>query len=85
MSKIRIWKLGVIDGPNSILPTRQAIERLRDIVAEIPEEGIHNIIWGPELNVIELGNDTEIENYVVETVTTHGVDAELLTIELRKV
>ena len=82
MSKIRLWNLGVLDGANSIIPTRAAINRLREILGNIPEEGVYDIVWGPELSVTELGDDNNIENYTVETMTEKdGV----LTLIARKV
>lgn len=85
MSKIRLWKLGVLDGANSIIPTKSAIDRLREILSEIPEEGTFDLVWGPELNVVELNEDSlenTIDSYVVESMEEEDG---LLTVKARKV
>jgi hypothetical protein len=87
MSKIRLWNLGVLDGVNSIIPNKTAIERLRKILADIPQDDkTHDIVWGPELSVIELGDDKDCETYVIEKMDTENDDSgEYIIIKARKV
>ena len=82
MGKVRIWKLGILDGVNSIIPTRAAVVKLRELVKQLPEDGIGNIVWGPELEVIELGDNYDIDNYVVEKFT---VSEDTIELKARKV
>jgi hypothetical protein len=54
ISNIRLWNLGVIDGPtNSIMPTKKSINRLRDILASNTGGGTMDLVWGPELKFTE--------------------------------
>lgn len=51
ISNIRLWKLGDID--NKILPTKAAINKLRNILASNVGGGTMDLVWGPELNFQE--------------------------------
>lgn len=55
ISNIRLWKLGIIgDSPaNSILPTKTAINKLRNILANNVGGGVLDLVWGPELSFEE--------------------------------
>ena len=55
ISNIRLWKLGIIgDSPvNSILPTKAAINKLRNILANNVGGGVLDLVWGPELSFEE--------------------------------
>ena len=53
ISSIRIWKLGHLDGVNSILPNKAALDKLRSLVSNNSSGGVQNLVWGPELNLTE--------------------------------
>jgi hypothetical protein len=55
ISNIRLWKLGIIgDSPaTSILPTKSAINKLRNILANSTGGGVLELVWGPELSFEE--------------------------------
>ena len=51
MKKIRLWKLGSLE--HGVVPTKQAITKLRKMVEELTkdEEDVINFVWGPELTI----------------------------------
>ena len=51
ISNIRLWKLGDLD--NKILPTKAAINKLRNILASNVGGGTMDLVWGPELDFKE--------------------------------
>ncbi len=51
ISNIRLWKLGDIE--NKILPTKAAINKLRNILAGNVGGGTMDLVWGPELDFKE--------------------------------
>ena len=51
ISNIRLWSLGDLD--NKILPTKAAINKLRDILASNVGGGTMDLVWGPELKFTE--------------------------------
>ena len=51
ISNIRLWSLGDLD--NKILPTKAAINKLRNILASNVGGGTMDLVWGPELNFTE--------------------------------
>jgi hypothetical protein len=55
ISNIRLWQLGIIgDSPaTSILPTKTAINKLRNILANNVGGGTMDLVWGPELKFEE--------------------------------
>lgn len=55
ISNIRLWTLGIIgDSPaNSILPTKTAINKVRNILANNVGGGVLDFVWGPELKFTE--------------------------------
>lgn len=55
ISNIRLWQLGIIgDSPaTSILPTKTAINKLRNILANNVGGGTMDLVWGPELSFEE--------------------------------
>ena len=56
--RIVIWKLGSLE--HKILPTRAAVDKLRNILAKnIDSNEDMHLVWGPELSVevIEIGED----------------------------
>lgn len=55
-SNIRLWNYGIIDTANpknSILPTRQALAKLRNILHNSVGGGTMDLVWGPELKFTE--------------------------------
>ncbi len=62
ISNIRLWNLGVLDGPNSIIPTRNAINRLRNILSNNITGGVLDLVWGPELTFSE--SSTQVHNFL---------------------
>ena len=53
ISSIRLWSVGVLDGVNSILPTKTTISKLRNILANNISGGVMDLVWGPELSFKE--------------------------------
>lgn len=53
ISNIRLWRIGHLDGIHSILPTRAAIAKLRNILANNVGGGTIDLVWGPELDFKE--------------------------------
>tara|TARA_Y100000401_G_C8320715_1_gene225106 strand:- start:32 stop:2287 length:2256 start_codon:yes stop_codon:yes gene_type:complete len=51
ISNIRLWSLGDLD--NKILPTKSAINKLRNILASNVGGGTMDLVWGPELKFTE--------------------------------
>jgi len=51
ISNIRLWSLGDLD--NKILPTKAAINKLRNILASNVGGGTMDLVWGPELQFKE--------------------------------
>ena len=51
ISNIRLWKLGDLE--QKILPTKAAINKLRDILASNVGGGTMDLVWGPEIDFKE--------------------------------
>ena len=51
ISNIRLWSLGDLD--NKILPTKAAINKLRNILASNVGGGTMDLVWGPDLKFTE--------------------------------
>lgn len=50
--KIRLWKMGDLD--KQIVPTKDAVNKLKDILADVKNDsGFVDIVWGPGLTVEE--------------------------------
>lgn len=62
MKKIRVWKLGSLE--HKIFPTEEAAKKLADILENATGETL-DIIWGPDIEVIELDGDEQTKNSVV--------------------
>ena len=62
ISNIRLWKLGVLDGPNSILPNKSVINKLRNILANNVGGGVLDLVWGPELEFKE--SDSQVYKFL---------------------
>jgi len=63
ISNIRLWTLGIFDGPqNSIMPTKTAINKLRNILANNVGGGTIDLVWGPELSFKE--SDTKVHQFL---------------------
>ena len=60
ISNIRLWKLGDLD--NKILPTKAAINKLRNILASNVGGGTMDLVWGPELDFKE--SATEVHKFL---------------------
>lgn len=68
--KICLWRLGHLDKENirnSIIPSNAQIEKLKNLIFENKDNGVMNIIWGPDLNleIIEV-DENDITHYVAE-------------------
>jgi len=57
--KYHLWKMGSLE--HRINPTQSAIKKLRTILEENQQEGEVHIIWGPDLDLITLNGDSEVE------------------------
>jgi hypothetical protein len=51
ISNVRLWTIGDLD--NKIIPTKAAINKLRDILASNVGGGTMDLVWGPELKFTE--------------------------------
>ncbi len=57
MTKYRLWKLGSLE--HKIVPTKDALEKLRKIIAGIHPGGVTDIVWGPDITLQEFGDADE--------------------------
>jgi hypothetical protein len=60
ISNIRVWKLGSLE--HRILPSREAIDKLRDILAANVGGGTMDLVWGPEIDFKE--SNTQIYKFL---------------------
>ena len=60
ISNIRLWTLG--DFEHKILPTKEGIDRLRNILANNTGGGTMELVWGPELKFTE--SNTEVHKFL---------------------
>ena len=60
ISNIRLWSLGDLD--NKILPTKNAINKLRNILAGNVGGGTMDLVWGPELKFTE--SSTQVDRFL---------------------
>ena len=60
ISNIRLWRLGDFD--NKVLPTKAAIDKLRNILASNVGGGTMDLVWGPELDFKE--SNTQIFKFL---------------------
>jgi hypothetical protein len=54
MTTIRLWRLGYIDRNNpcnSVIPSADAIQKLKDLIKCNTSGGILDIIWGPDITL----------------------------------
>jgi hypothetical protein len=51
ISNVRLWTIGDLD--HKIIPTKAAINRLRDILASNVGGGTMDLVWGPEIDFKE--------------------------------
>ena len=52
ISNVRLWRIGDLD--HKIIPTKAAINKLRDILASNVGGGTMDLVWGPEIDFKEL-------------------------------
>ena len=69
MKTIRLWKLGHINHENlsnSIIPTKDMIEKLRQILTEEVKGGVLDIVWGPdiELEIFQYPDEEDVIDIV---------------------
>lgn len=57
LSKIRVWKLGNLE--HKILPTDVAVNNLDSIIANNVGGGTVDIIWGPDIELLETNTDIQ--------------------------
>jgi hypothetical protein len=65
ISNIRLWTIGYIDEANpanSLIPTREAIIKLRNILSNNNAGGVLDLVWGPELDFKE--SNTQVHNFL---------------------
>ena len=60
ISSIRLWRLG--DFEHKVLPTKAAIDKLRNILASNVGGGTMDMVWGPELDFKE--SNTQIYKFL---------------------
>lgn len=57
ISKIRVWKLGSLD--HKLAPTQAASSALESILGANVQGGTKDIIWGPDIELIETSTDVQ--------------------------
>lgn len=57
VNKIRVWKLGSLD--HKLAPTAAAASALGDILGANTGGGTMDIVWGPDIDLIETGTDVQ--------------------------
>ncbi len=57
ISHIRVWKLGRLDANFKIIPTRQQIDRLAEMLINNVGGGAMDLIWGPDIDLLETKSD----------------------------
>lgn len=64
ISNIRLWRLGHLTDnvATTILPTRTAINKLRNIISTNVGGGVFDLVWGPELDFKE--SNTQTHNFL---------------------
>lgn len=60
ISNIRLWRIGSLE--HKIVPTKNSIDRLRDILATNVGGGTMDLVWGPELDFKE--SNTQIYHFL---------------------
>jgi len=60
LRKVRVWKLGNLDA--KILPSSVAVDKLSSILANNVGGGTADIIWGPDIELIE--TDTNVQSFL---------------------
>lgn len=60
ISNIRLWRIGSLE--HKIMPTKNSIDRLRDILATNVGGGTMDLVWGPELDFKE--SNTQIYHFL---------------------
>jgi hypothetical protein len=60
ISNVRLWTMGDID--KRIFPSKAAINKLRNILANSVGGGVVDLVWGPELSLSE--TNTQIHNFL---------------------
>jgi hypothetical protein len=55
ISHIRIWRLGSLE--HRMMPTKKAIEKLAEMLANAGNGGSMDLIWGPDLDLKETSSD----------------------------
>jgi hypothetical protein len=58
-TKIRVWRLGSLE--HGVIPNKRAIERLKEILAENCKDDVFDLVWGPEIDVLELTGQKSVE------------------------
>lgn len=64
--KIRIWKLGSLE--HKILPTKEAVEKLAGIVLGWDRETTLDLVWGPDLELVQL----DVDSNTIDLLVTDG-------------
>lgn len=75
ISNIRLWRIGrLTDSPQTtILPTKEIINKLRDILANNISGGTLDLVWGPELDFKE--SATTVHNFLGEAKYKPTIDS----------
>jgi hypothetical protein len=65
--KFRVWKIGSHE--HKIYPTKAAVEKLQGLINEAKKtEGTFDLIWGPDLEVVEVGGGDTKDVILMEDV-----------------
>lgn len=54
--KIRLWVLG--DLKNGVIPTTSAIDKLTKLLENMSENGVNDLVWGPDLKCYLIDDET---------------------------
>lgn len=60
ISNVRLWQLGSFE--HNIYPSREALQKLRNILAKNVGGGVLDLVWGPELNFKE--SNTQVHHFL---------------------
>ncbi len=75
ISNIRLWRIGrLTDNPQTtILPTKEIIDKLRNILSNNISGGTLDLVWGPELDFKE--STTSVHNFLGEEKYRPTIDS----------
>lgn len=82
VKKLRIWKLGNLE--HRILPTKEAIDRLADILMKWDGKSDLDLIWSPDISMEQVDLDTNAIDIIVPEDVEFGCELPTDTHQLTK-